>query len=108
MRLLVVTPDGIQKIIWIEVTGKTSLPVLWDERIDGKMDDVMLGRVGGFKKLNGVLVFDQALKDANDAKKELKEKEVKDRKKRLKNIDKIATIEELKPLLKDLVEYLGL
>lgn len=110
-KILIVDPDGLQRITEVEETGKTDATVLFDERVDGKMDQLMLDRAGGFRKLNGVLVFDQTVKDANEVKKSdvvQKKDEDKQRSERLKGLDKVSTLDELKPLLKDLVEHLGL
>lgn len=61
-ELLVNSPSGRQEIVVVGASGGyfDASRVLWDERVDGAMPAVTLG---GMRRVDGVLVFDQDLAD---------------------------------------------
>lgn len=67
INLLVIKPDGSREITSIDRSGSYYDPakVVWDERVDGKMPD---NACSSMVKINGKLVIDQALLDANVSK----------------------------------------
>jgi len=62
MKLLVNTPIGTQEVIEVAPSGGyfDLSRVLWDERIDGPLPDVILG---GMVRVGGALEFDQSVYD---------------------------------------------
>jgi len=63
IKLLVEAPTGQQEVIEIDESGAYFEPerVLWDERADGPLPEITLG---GMVRVDGALVFDQAVLDA--------------------------------------------
>lgn len=67
VNLIVNKGDNRQEVIQIDPSGDylSKEDVIWDERTDGALTDDQLSKVGGFTRVDGQLVFDQAKFDAN-------------------------------------------
>lgn len=65
-RLLVNTPKGFQDLIYIEESGGyfDTSRVLWNEWLDGELPSSVI--VGGMKRVDNYLEFDQQLLDAHN------------------------------------------
>jgi hypothetical protein len=118
-KLLVNSPQGAQEVISIEKSGGYNYPeaVLWDERKDGPLDEslVIVNRgalerqgkqlVVNAQKKAEIILKEKATQDEHDAKKAKSQALYK----RLKKTSKVSGgFDELKAVLLDLFEYLGI
>jgi hypothetical protein len=116
-KLIVNTPEGIQELIEVGYGGgyfDLSL-VVWDERSHGKLSDATLSQVGGLVRSGNQVQFDSSRLAANEAKKTAKAakeqeavKDTADRRARIKNIKSANSVSELRQVVQDLVDHLGL
>lgn len=114
-KLLYVDDEGLQRVAELGPGASETFthPVLWDERKDGPLvfDPA---RVGGYERVGSSLLFAGAKKEEQDADVEAKaleaaaiaEKEQATRA-QLLDVDKVSTVEELRAVVKALIEKLG-
>jgi hypothetical protein len=112
MKILIETVNGqsIREISPGDVF-QTSAQVIWDESIDGEFPIAILDKVGWLSKVDGALAEDPIKKAAYDqavTEAQAKEKARADRKARLKNVNAANTLPEIRSLLKDICDEIGI
>lgn len=110
--------DGLQKILVLGLGGSYNIPerLVFDEAVDGLLPSNLETNVGGLvRQIDGKVVVDPVLLAQAQAQKQTKDqvkaKEESDKAVRLANFKKIATLNtlpELKAILKDIIDHLGL
>lgn len=68
-RLIANSPNGLQVLYYIESTGGYSDParVVWNEHVDGPLDESALESLGGLVRVGNALTVDPALLAAHQA-----------------------------------------